>query len=129
MFKTASYWYLLLRWEHCSIQLLWVFPGWCSVYISVCQRCYRNFDSDWERLYPRFNDSVSGDDIIFKNLNRKCSVILGFEVLAHLNGANTPASLFSKICEFTEKERNIIKNRWTCNEDHVLSLKKVYRAP
>ena len=39
-----------------------------------------NFDYDVEKCYLLFYDSVSGDDIVFKNLNRKCSVILGFEV-------------------------------------------------
>ena len=39
-----------------------------------------NFDDDVEKCYLLFYDSVSGDDIVFKNLNRKCSVILGFEV-------------------------------------------------
>ena len=43
-----------------------------------------------EKFYPLFYDCVSGDEIVFKNLNRKCSVILGFElansVLAHLSG-------------------------------------------
>ena len=39
-----------------------------------------NFDDDVEKCYLLFYGSVSGDDIVFKNLNRKCSVILGFEV-------------------------------------------------
>ena len=63
------------------------------------------FDGDVEKICPLFYDSVSGDDIVFKNLNRKFSVILGFEVansiLAHLNDTITP--------EFTDKEQNIIK--------------------
>ena len=58
------------------------------------------FDGYVEKIYPLFYDSVSGDDIVFKNLNRKFSVILGFEVansiLAHLNDTITP--------EFTDKE-------------------------
>ena len=47
-----------------------------------------NYDDDVEKCYLLFYDSVSGEDIVFKNLNRKCSVILGFEVansvLTHL---------------------------------------------
>ena len=47
-----------------------------------------NFDDDVEKCYLLFYDSVSGDDIVFKNLNRKCSVILAFDVansvLTHL---------------------------------------------
>ena len=35
-------------------------------------------------------DSVSGNEILFRNLNRRCSIILGFKiansVLGHLNG-------------------------------------------
>ena len=71
------------------------------------------FDGDGEKFYSLFYDIVSGDDIVFKNLNRKCSVILGFKVansvLAHFNGAITPEISFSKICELTEKERSSTK--------------------
>ena len=72
------------------------------------------FDADGEKFYPSFFDTALCDDTAFKNLNRKYSVMLGFEVAnsvpAHLNGTITPESPFSKICEFTEKERNIIKS-------------------
>ena len=71
------------------------------------------FDGDGEKFYSLFYDIVSGDDIVFKNLNRKCSVILGFKVansvLAHFNGAITPEISFSIICELTEKERSSTK--------------------
>ena len=50
----------------------------------------KNFNGNGEKFYPLFYDCVSGDDKDFQNLNRKCSVILGFDlanvVLAHLNG-------------------------------------------
>ena len=69
-----------------------------------------SFDVDGGKFYPLFFDSISGDESVFKNLNR-CSIILGSKlpVLAHLHGSITPESSFSKICEFFEKEQNIIK--------------------
>ena len=82
-----------------------------------------NFDGDGKKFYPLFYDSVSGDDIVFKNLNRKCSVILGFEVvnsvLAHLNGAITPRSSFLKNCGFTKKQWNTREHRSDSNIKHI----------
>ena len=53
-------------------------------------------------MHPLSYDSVSGSETIFKNLNKICLVILGFEVpncvLAHLKWNYDS---FSKICEFT----------------------------
>ena len=72
-----------------------------------------NFDGNGEKFYPLFYNCVSGDEIVFKNLNRRCSVILGFEVansvIAHLSGTITPESMQSENSNFTEKELNIIK--------------------
>jgi hypothetical protein len=62
---------------------------------------------------PLFYDCVSGEHIIFNNLNKKCSVILGDElantVLAHLNGTITPEITSTGTHQFTKKERSIIK--------------------
>lgn len=40
----------------------------------------KSFNGNAERFYPRFYDAVSGDEIVFPKLNRKCAVFLGFEV-------------------------------------------------
>lgn len=74
----------------------------------------KDFDGDGEKFYPKFYDLVSSDNLLFKNLNRKCSVILGDElantVLAHLRGMILPESATTGGADkFTEKERNIIK--------------------
>ena len=65
------------------------------------------------KSFTHYSITVSGDEIVFKNLNRRCSVILGFEVansvLAHLSGTITPESMQSENSNFTEQERNIIK--------------------
>ena len=49
-------------------------------------------------MYPLFYDTVPANEIVLKNLNKKCLVILGFEVansvLPHLNGSITPESSF-----------------------------------
>ena len=53
--------------------------------------CITNFKGDAEKFYPSFYMCVSSEDIVFKNLSRRASVILGFEVdnlvLSHLKGA------------------------------------------
>ena len=74
----------------------------------------QSFNGNGEKFYPRFYDCVSGEDNIFKNLNRKCSVILGFElanvVLAHLNGTILSSeNASSSTCQFNKKECNIVK--------------------
>ena len=74
----------------------------------------QSFNGNGEKFYPRFYDCVSGEDNIFKNLNRKCSVILGFEldnvVLAHLNGTILSSeNAFSSTRQFNKKECNIVK--------------------
>ena len=75
----------------------------------------KNFDDDKEKFCPFFCGRVSGDKIVFKNLNRRCLVIVGCEVvnsvLSLVNGSITPESSFSKNCEFTEKEQNIIRSQ------------------
>ena len=75
----------------------------------------QSFNGNGEKFYPRFYDCVSGEDNIFKNLNRKCSVILGFElanvVLAHLNGTILSSeNATSSTCQFNKKECNIVKH-------------------
>ena len=98
MCEKASYLCLLLSRYHCCIQFV--------------RNVKENFIGDWEKFYPLFSDSVSGDEIIFKNLNRSSSIIVGFDApisaLSYLNDI-TPENLFSTIYELTEKERNIIK--------------------
>ena len=53
--------------------------------------CITNFKGDAEKFYPSFYKCVSSEDIVFKNLSRRASVILGFDVanlvLSHLTGA------------------------------------------
>ena len=56
----------------------------CSVDDVVCtyqvvRKVIENFNGDRGELYLLFYDSVSGDEIALKNINRTCSVILGFE--------------------------------------------------
>ena len=58
--------------------------------------------------------TVSGDEIVFRGLNKRCSVILGLEVanavLAHLTGSCASDTLCSvDIQELGGKERNIVK--------------------
>lgn len=78
------------------------------------------YDGVEEKFYPVFYDCVSDDEIVFKNLNRKCAVILGFDlahyVLAHLNGTknyndNDGRSVETPIeaPELKDKQRNIVK--------------------
>ena len=40
----------------------------------------KNFNGNGEKFYPLFYDCVSGDDKVFKKLNGKCSVIVGFDL-------------------------------------------------
>ena len=73
-----------------------------------------NFNGNGEKFYPQFYDCVSGDEIIFRGLNKRCSVILGLEVanavLAHLTGSFASDTLCSvDIQELDGKERNIVK--------------------
>ena len=71
------------------------------------------FKGNAEKFYPKFYKCVS-DNIIFKNLSRRSSVLLGCElanhVLAHLTGSNVKESSveFHKPA-FSTKEVNIIK--------------------
>ena len=74
----------------------------------------QSFNGNGEKFYPRFYECVSGEDNIFKNLNRKCSVIVGFElanvVLAHLNGTILSSeNASSSTRQFNKKECNIVK--------------------
>ena len=74
-----------------------------------------NFKGNAEKFYPEFYKCVSSEEIVFKNLSRKGSVILGFEmanhVLAHLTGAtvNEGNIAFSHPVAFSSKEVNIIR--------------------
>ena len=63
--------------EDFCIQLLWVLLEWNSVQYQFVGDVIENFDDDGEKSVSLYAMSVSGDDIVFKNINRKCSVILG----------------------------------------------------
>ena len=74
-----------------------------------------NFKGDSEKFFPLFYKSVS-EDIVFKHLSRKASVILGFEVanyvLGHLTGSIvTPSSTQNdpSAKKFSSKEQSIIR--------------------
>ena len=65
-----------------------------TVYIYQFVRdVVKNFDGHGEKFYSLYYYSVSGNDIAFNNLNRGCSIILGFEVansvLGHANSSIT----------------------------------------
>lgn len=75
----------------------------------------KKFKGNAEKFYPSFYKCVSSDDIVFKNLSRRSSVILGFEVanhvLAHLTDSAAKENTvdFSSQISFSDKERNIIQ--------------------
>ena len=78
------------------------------------RKVIENFNGNGEKFYPQFYDCVSGDEIIFRGLNKRCSVILGLEVanvvLAHLTGSCASDTLCSvDIQELDGNERNIVK--------------------
>ena len=89
-----------------------MFPGWCRLHISFCKRCYRKFWC-WRRKvlsiilwqYIWWRKCIQESKQVF-NSSRFEAVN---SVLAHLHGSITPESSFPKICEFFEKEQNIIK--------------------
>ena len=70
---------------------------------------------DGEKFYPfyKFYKCVTGEEITFKNISRRSSVILGFEVanhvLAHLTGSTIKESNvdFYVAANFSKKENNI----------------------
>ena len=74
-----------------------------------------SFKGNAEKFYPEFYKCVSSEEIVFKNLSRKGSVILGSEianhVLAHLTGAivNEGNVAFSRPVSFSSKEVSIIQ--------------------
>ena len=76
------------------------------------RKIVRNFNGNGEKIYPQFYDCVSDDEIIFRGLNKRCSVILGLElanaVLAHLTGPRASDTLCSADIQ-DGKERNIVK--------------------
>ena len=73
-----------------------------------------DFHGDGEKFYPTFYKAVSEELLAFKNLSRRCSVLLGFEVanlvLAHLSRTTTTKEneVAFQPAEFTLNERNII---------------------
>ena len=78
------------------------------------RKVIENFNGKGEMVYPQFYDCVSGDEIVFRGLNKRCSVILGLEVanavLAHLTTSCVSDTLCSvDIQELDGKERNIVE--------------------
>ena len=75
------------------------------------------FNGDLEKFYPTFYKCVSSDENAFKNLSRRSSRILGYEVanhvVAHLTGSFVKESgsgvELRPNVSFTEKESDIIK--------------------
>ena len=73
------------------------------------RKVIENFNGNGEKFYPQFYDCVSGDEIVFRGLNKSCSVILGLEV-ANLTGSRASDTLCSvDIQQLDGKERNIVK--------------------
>eukprot|EP00794_Sanderia_malayensis_P002370 gene2370-2731_t len=74
-----------------------------------------SFKGNAEKFYPDFYRCVSSEEIVLKNLSRRGSIILGFEmanhVLAHLTGAIVKEGdvAFSHPISFSSKEVNIIQ--------------------
>lgn len=72
------------------------------------------FKGEGEKFYPEFYKCVSGEEIVFRNLSRRSSVFLGFEVanhvLAYLTGSTIKENNvdFSVATNFSKKENNII---------------------
>lgn len=73
-----------------------------------------SFKGDAEKFYPAFYKSVS-ENIVFRNLSNRSSILLGFEVanhvLAHLTNSTVKENTveFSSHVNFSPKERNIIQ--------------------
>ena len=72
------------------------------------RKVIENFNGNGEKFYPQFYE------IVFRGLNKRCSVILGLEVanavLTHLTGPCASDTLCSvDIQELGGKERNIVK--------------------
>ena len=68
---------------------------------------------DGETFFPLFYKCVSGEEIVFPRLSRRCSVLLGFEVadyvIAHLTGnANINNIEGTPAKDLNEKEKNIV---------------------
>ena len=72
------------------------------------------FKGDGEKFYPEFYKCVTGEEIAFKNISRRSSVILGFEVanhvLAHLTGSTIKESNvdFSVAANFSKKTKTLL---------------------
>ena len=81
------------------------------------------FNGNGEKFYPDFYKCVTGEEIAFKNMSRRTSVILGFEVANHVLGHLTGSTIkesnvdFSVAANFSKKENNII----SCQSGYVFS--------
>ena len=64
-----------------------------AIYYNFIKDVITDFHGDGEKFYPTFYKAVSEELLAFKNLSRRCSVLLGFEVanlvLAHLSRTAT----------------------------------------
>ena len=74
-----------------------------------------DFKGDAEKFYPAFNKCVT-DHLLFKDLNKKCSMIVGLElanyVLAHLTGSTVKDSVVDfnvNLQTLAQKEKTIAK--------------------
>ena len=87
-----------------------------AIYYNFIKDVITDFNGDGEKLYPTFYKAVSVEVLVFKNLSRRCSALLGFEVanpvLAHLSRTTTTKEneVVFQPAEFTLKERNIVNH-------------------
>ena len=76
------------------------------------RKVIENFNGNGEKFYPQFYDCVSGDEIVFRGLNKSCSVILGLEVanvvLAHLTGSCASDTLCSVVIQELDGKKEIM---------------------
>ena len=72
-----------------------------------------DFNGDGKASFPLFYKCVSGEEIVFPRLSRRCSVLLGFEVanyvIDHLTGdANINNIEGTPAKDLNEKQKNIV---------------------
>ena len=85
-----------------------------AIYYNFIKDVITDFHGDGEKFYPTFYKADSEELLAFKNLSRRCSVLLGFEVanlvLAHLSRTATTEEneVAFQPAEFTLKDRNIV---------------------
>ena len=120
--------------------LMWAISGYCigssplhppaSVPVIVCNF---NKNGTLSQVYTLHSCVTMFLVMIFKNPFRKYSAILGFEkAIVPLHTLMAPLHLKVHFQTFATSLRRITEHhkiyQWICTEDHVLSLKKIYRA-